>query len=240
METFRSGTFETNSSSTHCLSVTKETRHVSAFPELNADGSIDIEAKHYWECDESCHTVVLEEIIEYICMLGYACERNLDSALRLVQEGYEIAGLKPPTKINLYAVTRDGSRISYTEPGCRYINGPRRDYYGNETQYYYIYVPVGKDELERKLFTHTLHAEVPVDKIDAYVKENPHLIIDDGLELKDTPILKYRVGVNPNDLTSDTLANALDNLTTKPFGCGKECSILEAFRYVSVLDFWHS
>ena len=91
-----------------------------------------------------------------------------------------------------------------------------------------------------RITTHTLHAEVPVDKIDAYVKANPHLIIDDGLELKDTPILKYRVGVNPNDLTSDTLANALDNLTTKPFGCGKECSILEAFRYVSVLDFWHS
>ena len=79
METIRYGSFETNSSSTHCLTVTNEERHDSAFPKINPDGSIDIETKHYWQCDGECDTVVLAEIIEYICMLGEACEQNLDS-----------------------------------------------------------------------------------------------------------------------------------------------------------------
>ena len=62
------------------------------------------------------------------------------------------------------------------------------------------------------------------------------MVVDDGLTLKDVPILKLRLGVNPNDLTRDTLLDALDNLAWN----GKECSILDAFKYVSMLYFWHS
>ena len=238
METFRSGTFETNSSSTHCLSVTKEPRHVSAFPELNADGSIDIEAKHFWQSDGKCDTAALSEIIEYICMLGLLCEKSLDSALKIIQQGYELAGRMPPDKINLYCLARDGSRIPYEELGSRVVNGPHEDW-EDLVWKYYIYVPSGKED-QAHGFTHILHASVPVNEIDDYIAKNPHLEIDPGLELKDAPILVHRVGVSANDLKADTLEEALDDLTTMKYGDGKPVSILEAFQYVAVLNFWHS
>ena len=68
----------------------------------------------------------------------------------------------------------------------------------------------------------------------AFPKINP------GLELKDAPILKHYVGVNPNDLTRKTLEAALSNLATQKHYGGRKCSILDAFLYVSVLNFWHS
>lgn len=239
METLRLGSFETNSSSTHCLTVTNEERHESAFPKINPDGSIDIEAKHYWQCDGECDTVVLAEIIEYICMLGEACEQNLDSALKIVQQGYELAGKMPPDKINLYCMARDGSRVPYDDLfKCRAINGPERDWVDGKVKYR-IYVPADEKNKARG-FTHTQYAHVPADELDDFIARNPHLVIDPGLELKDAPILKHYVGVNPNDLTRETLEAALSNLATHKHYGGRKCSILDAFLYVSVLNFWHS
>ena len=74
MITIRTAVFETNSSSEHCIVYHKEARDPSEFPPLNADGILEIEVKHLWQCGEAgTETGDVRDIIEYLCVLAINC-----------------------------------------------------------------------------------------------------------------------------------------------------------------------
>ena len=71
METFRYGSFETNSSSEHTMTYCSDPRTADELPELAENGNLEIEIKHFWHCGgEGCETSDLRDIIEYLYMLA--------------------------------------------------------------------------------------------------------------------------------------------------------------------------
>jgi hypothetical protein len=126
MITIRTAVFETNSSSEHCIVYHKEARDPSEFPPLNADGILEIEVKHLWQCGEAgTETGDVRDIIEYLCVLAINCfpwrdeEKAIGNSLSKtdclldIQYAYEKAGLEAPKGFYAYFLDVDGNRHDF-------------------------------------------------------------------------------------------------------------------------------
>ena len=84
METFRYGTFETNSSSEHTMTYCGDPRTADELPELAENGNLEIEVKHFWHCGgEGCETSDLRDIIHTVKGFSIVNKAEIDVLLEL-------------------------------------------------------------------------------------------------------------------------------------------------------------
>ena len=118
MRTIRNHVFETNSSSEHCISFSKEYRTADEFPKLNKDGILEVEIKHYWTCGaEGTETDNVSDIIEYLCALAVNCAtkypESMNQVLNDIKYAYANVGLDPPKGLDIYVVDDYNCKIPY-------------------------------------------------------------------------------------------------------------------------------
>lgn len=118
MRTIRQHVFETNSSSEHSITFSKELRSPEDFPKLDADGILKVEVKHYWTCGGAgtC-TSDVKDIIEYLCTLAVHCASkfpdSMTQVLNDIKYAYANMALPTPKGIEVYVVDDKGIRHPY-------------------------------------------------------------------------------------------------------------------------------
>lgn len=118
MRTIRHNVFETNSSSEHCISFSKEYRIADEFPKLNKDCILEVEIKHYWTCGaEGTVTDNVSDIIEYLCALAVNCAtkypESMNQVLNDIKYAYANVGLEHPKGLDIYVVDDYNRKIPY-------------------------------------------------------------------------------------------------------------------------------
>ncbi len=259
MRTIRKSVFETNSSSMHCITVCNEDlgadgkpvkRTTDEYPVPNEDGVLEIEVTRYWECSDQCVTSNLRDIIEYICVLADGSDGDHKGALELLQDQYEVTGLTPPKDFYLYVVDMDGNKISY-ESGN--FVAPRHRYLKEKNGYAHMFdvwhgtdqkvVDFINDELGVKT-TPAIYASVSLT-VEQFLKLREAFPdfrqSDTQLSLGELAVLPHGAGVACNDLTGESLADALEYLDSEEIGqFGDMYQYDDLFKYRLTLDFWHS
>ena len=247
MFTIRHEVFETNSSSEHALKVNRTIRRTKdEFPQLNEDGVLEIEATRYWQSGERTSSV--RDIMEYICLLCYAVDHNYDSAFTHIKRAYEEMGLPVPSGLEVYVIDHYGKRLSYADDD--FINGPHLEYKNNsqavlpngdvkpDTRYRWYLTPIRNNEIGEE---EQYDQDFAFTNIDAFVGEHATMIIAPFRKmLCECSYLEQYIGVASNCLTcSATLDACLDELVEDEETYKPEY-IDDAFRYQSMLYFYHT
>ena len=131
METFRYGSFETNSSSEHTMTYCSDPRTADELPELAENGNLEIEIKHFWHCGgEGCETSDLRDIIEYLYMLAANAgtvdiypgtpEESFAAYEDQIRSLYEFFGKEPPKHVTAYFLDVNDQRHEYRNNGSLY------------------------------------------------------------------------------------------------------------------------
>ena len=121
METFRYGSFETNSSSEHTMTYCSDPRTADELPELAENGNLEIEIKHFWHCGgEGCTTDDLRDIIEYLFMVAanadktdISREESFEKFEDEIRGLYEYFGKEPPKHVTGYFLDVNDNRHEY-------------------------------------------------------------------------------------------------------------------------------
>jgi len=118
MRTVRPNVFETNSSSEHCITFSKEYRTADEFPKLNKDGILEVEIKHYWTCGAlGTTTNKVTDIIEYLCALAVNCASKYPASMDQLMEDLTIAyknvNLDHPKGVEVYVVDDYDRKVPY-------------------------------------------------------------------------------------------------------------------------------
>ena len=259
MRTVRKSVFETNSSSMHCITFCNEDlgadgklveRTTDEYPVPNEDGVLEIEVTRYWECSDLCITSNLRDIIEYICVLADGSGNDHKGALELLRNQYEAAGLTPPKDFYLYVVDMYGNKISY-ESGN--FVAPEYRYLYEEQRYVYMFdVWCGTDQKVVDFINNELGVKVTpaiYASVDLTVEQFLKLRTafpdfrqsDTQLPLGELAVIPHGAGVACNDLTGESLADALEYLDSDEIGqFGERYQYYDLFKYKLTLDFWHS
>lgn len=207
MKTIRRGVFETNSSTTHCASFSKDyksiseipLRDVSTFPKLNADNVLEIELDIYWDMDvkenDDIDLSSVETIIKYLAAhavfsseqtmysrKNYEVKNNFDENhelfLKDLQEAYTTMGLTPPTDVKYYFLDIGDNKVYVTKENLNHW------FYAEGVNPWY---DSKKDWL---------------DAIKKRIKKTP--------SAKDWPYAKKYFGMCGNDLLSNSYKSATD------------------------------
>lgn len=197
MKTIRKNVFETNSSTTHCISFSKEYKNIteipmrdkSEFPALNADGDLEIELDTFWDSDvreNDWDFSSVEVFIKYLCAQAvfsyqesiYGCRKNTEyvdnfeknhvAFLKDLKEAYIAVGLTPPNDFKPYFIDVNDNKV--------YVNKDNNDKWFNtfENSWY-------SDKREYNRY------------INNTKKKHPDAV--------NWPYTKYRIGVCGNDLS---------------------------------------
>ncbi len=216
MHTIRKHVFETNSSSEHCISFSKEYRTADEFPKLNKDGILEVEIKHYWSCGAlGTTTDKLVDIIEYLCAVAVTCAskypESMDQVLADIKYAYANVGLETPKGLDIYVVDEHKRHIPY-----RQIVNAEVDYVVLDDDLLYecnfpslngFFDRMDNEEFKR--FCH-LHQGFMYEKV---VKVNRQIGLDYNIIFED-----YRQSVEdirPYDYYDDTRYDAKDLLLSK-------------------------
>lgn len=207
MKTIRRGVFETNSSTTHCASFSKDYksiseipfRDVSTFPKLNADNVLEIELDIYWDMEvkenDDIDLSSVETIIKYLaahavfsseqtmysrknCEVKNNFDENHDLFLKDLQEAYTTMGLTAPTDVKYYFLDIGDNKVYVTKENLHHW------FYAEGVNPWY---DSKKDWL---------------DAINKRIKKNPGA--------KDWPYAKKYFGLCGNDLLSNSYKSATD------------------------------
>lgn len=242
MFTIRHNVFETNSSSEHALKVNRDVpRKKDEFPSLDDQGILEIEATRYWESGVSVSSV--RDIMEYICLLGYAVEKSFDSAFAHIKHAYEEIGLPVPNGLSVYVVDHNGKRHSYSDED--YLNGPDIAYRPT----WLLKLPNGDRKpnacyewyLERVTDEENGWNKYEFDDLDGFVETHSHLVISPhDKPLGECDYLNVHVGIACQCLAfSPTLDECLSDLVDNEEYYNWQ-DIDDAFRFESTLYFYHS
>lgn len=218
MKTIRRKVFETNSSTTHCVTFTKKyenlyavpLRDVSEFPALNANNELEIELDVFWDMDvidnPNLDFTKVGAIIKYLCAQSvFSSQETLFSRrnheirnhfddnhkafLKDLQDAYSIMGLTVPIDVKPYVLDINDNKIYVTKDNLFKWFCP----FDEQTWY-----STKKDWKE---------------SIKKQIEVNP--------EAKNWPYLKHYIGVCGNDLCCNSYDNATSYYTD--FTNGYEC-----------------
>lgn len=144
MKTIRRGVFETNSSTTHCASFSKNyktikdipLRDASTFPKLNTDKVLEIELDIYWDMevkeDPNIDLSSVDTIIKYLAAhavysseetkygrKNYETKNNFDENhdlfLKDLQDAYKVMGLETPVDVKYYFLDIGNNKVYVTK-----------------------------------------------------------------------------------------------------------------------------
>ena len=144
MKTIRRKVFETNSSTTHCVTFTKRyanlfavpLRDVSEFPALNANNELEIELDVFWDMDviynPNFDFSKVDAVIKYLCAQAvFSSQETLFSRrnheirshfddnhkafLKDLQDAYTIMGLTAPVDVKPYVLDINDNKIYVTK-----------------------------------------------------------------------------------------------------------------------------
>lgn len=186
MRTIRESVFETNSSTTHCVTISKQFKTVkdvpfrspSEFPKLNANKELEVEMNIYWDMDvldKSIDLSSVDTIIKYITAHAvYSSEETLysrknhevinhfdenhENLLHDIQEAYEIIGLEAPVDIKPYFLDENDNKIYITKDNVYHWHTPYSEdsWYNNKKEW--------KIALNKKIKTIPGSATWPITK----------------------------------------------------------------------------
>lgn len=213
MKTVRHGVFETNSSTTHCITFSKDYKNVddiplrnpAELPILNEDGNLEVELNVYWDIDVrdsgDLDLNSVDTIIKYLAAHAVFSSReilwsrhnheirnnfdkNHKDFLNDIQQAYKVLNQTPPKDIKIYTLDVDDNKIYITKDNL-----------------YKWFIPYNDNWYSSK--------KDWIDKVNNTIKKNP--------EAADWPHLKYNIGVCGNDLSShsyEEATNYYDNSLT--------------------------
>jgi hypothetical protein len=205
MRTIRQSVFETNSSTTHCVTYTKKYKDIdeiplrdkSEFPALNANGELEVELNIYWDMDvrerDDIDLNSVDTIIKYLTAHAvFSChetlwsrknqetidhfDENHQELLKDIQYAYKTMGLEVPVDIKPYFLDKDDNKIFVTKDNVYKWH----TVYGANDWY------SSKKEWQKA--------------IDERIKRNP--------DAANWPYAKYYIGICGNDLSSYSYASA--------------------------------
>ena len=210
MKTIRRKVFETNSSTTHCVTFTKRyanlfavpLRDVSEFPKLNTNNELEIELDVFWVMDvignSNFDFSKVEAIIKYLCAQAvFSSQETLFSRrnneiinhfddnhkafLKDLQVAYSIMGLTVPVDVKPYVLDINDNKIYVTKDNLN------KWFYPFEEQTWYSSKKEWKKSIEKK------------------IEVKP--------EAKNWPYLKHYIGVCGNDLSCSSYKRATSYYT---------------------------
>ena len=162
MKTIRTSVFETNSSTTHCITIADRYKHIedvpmrskSEFPKLNESGELEIELNLFWDMDVRENDDVDFESVSLIMQYLTAhavfssqdtkwsrknhevvCtfEPNMKNLLKDIQDAYTTVGLEAPVAVRPYFLDVNDKKIYITKDNLYHWFDPPESYWDGES-----------------------------------------------------------------------------------------------------------
>lgn len=244
MKTIRRNVFETNSSTTHCITISKQYksltdipyRKASEFPKLNENNELEVELNIFWDMevlgDTSIDLNSVDVIIKYLCSHAVFSsqetlfsrrnhetrdnfDKNHAEFLKDIQDAYKIMELPIPVDVKPFVYDINDKKVYIT-----------------------------KDNLYKWFLPYDVNSWFSTKKawqadINKKIKKNS--------EAKNWPYIKYNIGLCGNDLCHDSYESATSYYTDFTYGYDswdketvKDITTIDLLTKQMSLSFYHS